>query len=139
MQAIITKFLSATNSKPSRIKATASAGTITIAYDHDFDCEGAHMKAAEALRAKLGWQGKLIAGGTETGYVFVFEPIAVEKMRDALGNLCQWAVGNRAGKDGNPYMVPEMMDALKALHFDEHGKHDGTMPYGAADKWNKSK
>ncbi len=33
----------------------------------------------------------------------------------ALGNLIQWAIGNRGGKDGNPYCVPEVREALKTL------------------------
>lgn len=34
MQAIKTKYLPATNTKPSRIKAECEAGSITISYDY---------------------------------------------------------------------------------------------------------
>ena len=34
---------------------------------------------------------------------------------DALGNLIQWAVGNRGTKTGNPYGIPEIRAALETL------------------------
>lgn len=34
---------------------------------------------------------------------------------DALGNLLQWAVGNRGSKEGNPYGIPEIKAALQTL------------------------
>jgi len=34
---------------------------------------------------------------------------------DALGNLIQWALGNRGRKDGNPYGIPEIEAGLKTL------------------------
>ncbi len=139
MKAIITKYIGPTNIKCSRIKATAEHHSVTISYDYDFDTEGAHKKAAEALKAKMGWQGNLIAGGTIDGYVFVFEPVATERMRDALGNLCQHVMGNRGNKTGNPYSVPEMQEALKALHLDATGNY--TSEYSdyvdAANGWKK--
>jgi len=36
-------------------------------------------------------------------------------LQDALGHLLQWAVGNRGIKDSNPYGIPEVRVALKAL------------------------
>lgn len=72
-QAIATKYLPATNNRGARIKATAWAGSVTIGYDHALSTEGAHKAAADALIAKLGWQGKFAQGGNAkgTGYVFV--------------------------------------------------------------------
>ena len=74
MQYISTKFLSATNTKGSRIKAKASSASesITIAYDYSLDCEQAHAKAAMKLANKLDWKGEYSAGGNDTGYVFTF-------------------------------------------------------------------
>lgn len=74
MQYISTKFLSATNTKGSRIKAKASSASesITISYDHSLDCEQAHAKAAMQLADKLDWKGEYAAGGNDTGYVFAF-------------------------------------------------------------------
>ena len=54
-QAIVTKWLPSTNTKPSRIKATCDAGTLTMSYDHGLDiCEN-HARVAMALVRKLGW------------------------------------------------------------------------------------
>lgn len=76
MQAIVTKYFGPTNTKPGRIKASCEAGSITVSYSHDFDTEGCHRQAAEALVEKLGWTGdaygKLICGGIKEGFVFVF-------------------------------------------------------------------
>jgi hypothetical protein len=49
MQAILTKYIRESNTKGSRIKATCERGTLTIPYDHEFDTDGAHRKAALAL------------------------------------------------------------------------------------------
>jgi len=73
--AIITKYLSATNFRGARIKATTGNGkhSVTISYPYE-DSRNAHAHAALALARKLGWQGTLIEGGTATGSVFVFVP-----------------------------------------------------------------
>ena len=72
MQAITTKYLPATNTRGSRIKATAGQGqSITVGYDHGAPC--AHRVAAIALIKKLDWTGDLVwcEGGAETGNVYV--------------------------------------------------------------------
>lgn len=73
--AIITKYLSATNFRGARIKATTGNGkfSVTISYPYE-DSRNAHALAALALARKLGWTGTLIEGGTATGSVFVFVP-----------------------------------------------------------------
>ncbi|TAK77815.1 MAG: hypothetical protein EPO16_04740 [Dehalococcoidia bacterium] len=73
MQAITTKYLPPTDAHGSRIKATCEGGSVTVPYPHE-KREGAeaHSVAALELCRKMGWAGTLIAGGTQTGYVFVF-------------------------------------------------------------------
>lgn len=73
MQTITTKYLGPTNTKGARIKAVASGAqqSITISYDHESNDHG-HIKAANALAAKLGWTGRMIGGDTKEGKVFVF-------------------------------------------------------------------
>lgn len=56
MQAIRTVYLCPTNTRGSRIKATAAAGSLTVDYDHALDVAN-HRVAAEALIAQLGWAG----------------------------------------------------------------------------------
>ena len=57
MQAIQTKYLPATNTKQSRIKAFCNAGSITIGYPHEHDEARAHYSAAQALIVQLKWTG----------------------------------------------------------------------------------
>jgi hypothetical protein len=77
MQAIQTRYLSPTNTRGSRIKATCAAGSITIPYPHELSGQAVHRKAAEALVSKLGWNdphyGGLLGGQLASGdYAFVF-------------------------------------------------------------------
>lgn len=75
MVAITTKYFGPTNTKGSRIKATANGNSITISFDYSLDSEARHAKAARALCDKMGWENKLIAGGLDAGnYVFVMLP-----------------------------------------------------------------
>lgn len=77
MQAIETKYFGPGNVRGSRIKASCEADTITIPYPHEASggVEGAHLVAARALCAKLGWEPQYLACGgipsNKRGYVFV--------------------------------------------------------------------
>jgi len=53
MQAIITKIIPATNTKPTRIKAFCARGSITIGYPHEFSGDAVHHHAATRLCAKF--------------------------------------------------------------------------------------
>lgn len=55
MQAIQVKYLSATNTKGSRWKASCYSGSTTVPYNYALDEEGNAMEAGYALLAKLGW------------------------------------------------------------------------------------
>jgi hypothetical protein len=77
MQAIQTRYLSPTNSRGARIKAWASAGSVTISYPYELSGQAVHRKAAEALTEKLGWvqpnYEPLLGGCLPNGdYCFVF-------------------------------------------------------------------
>jgi hypothetical protein len=78
MQAIVTKYIGPTDTKPGRIKASCEAGSIIVSYDFEGGVEDCHRRAAEKLQAKLGWDtehyGKMICGGLKDGFVFVFPP-----------------------------------------------------------------
>jgi hypothetical protein len=133
MQAIQTKYLSATNTRGSRIKAWCAAGSITLDYPYKFDEQMAHHHVADQLRIELGWigenYGQLVGGALpdNKGYAWVLCPLV-----DAMGNLLQWAAGNRGTKEGNPYGVPEVKDALIAL-----GRVNGctSQPMDSADAY----
>jgi hypothetical protein len=79
-QAIVTRFISPTNTRDSRVKATADAGSVTLHWDHALNVEDNHRRAAMALVEKLGWQeqagtrhGPWVGGGMPNhgGYCFV--------------------------------------------------------------------
>lgn len=72
-QAIETRYLGPTNTKGGRIKASAWAGSVTLPYDYALNADGNHKAAADALIAKMGWQGKYAQGGNVKGdgYYFV--------------------------------------------------------------------
>lgn len=70
-QAITTKYIGPTNYRGSRVKASASAGSVTLDWDSAMNLDGNHAAAAQALCDKYGWTGEYVMGGTETGYVFV--------------------------------------------------------------------
>lgn len=74
MQAIKTKYLPATNTKPSRIKAECEAGSITISYDHSLNIDELHQKAAKELLNKLSWNPDFINSGSFKGdYYHILE------------------------------------------------------------------
>ena len=70
--AIFVKYIPATNTKPSRLKATANGNSITIPYSYDKSGCDLFATAAEALCKKMDWPGNLIGGELDNGYVFVF-------------------------------------------------------------------
>ncbi len=53
MQAIVTKYIPATNYRGSRIKASCAFGSVTIPYPHELTGMAVHRAAADALVAKL--------------------------------------------------------------------------------------
>lgn len=71
MQAIVTKFVGATNSRGSRIIARCQAKWITVSYDHALNADGNHAAAAQQLAESLGWTGdaygRLVGGGMPDG------------------------------------------------------------------------
>jgi len=78
MQAILTKYLPYTNTKPSRIKASCQAGSITVSYKHELNLEENHERACALLIAKLGWSyathGETVCGQLPNGtYAHVFK------------------------------------------------------------------
>lgn len=73
-QAIETRYLGPTNNRGGRIKASAWGGSVTVGYDYALDGQGNHRAAADALIAKMGWNGTYAQGGNakgDGGYYFV--------------------------------------------------------------------
>ena len=73
MKAIQTKFLPCTDYQGSRVKASdADGNSITIGWDHGFNQEQNHIRAARALCEKMSWRGKIATGYLNRRYVHVF-------------------------------------------------------------------
>jgi len=73
MKAIVTKYLSPTNTKGARIRASDEDGNkVIIPFPYELSGEAVHRKAAQALADRMNWSGKLIGGSLKNGYVFVF-------------------------------------------------------------------
>lgn len=76
MQSITTKYLPATDTKGSRIKATASGGggSVTVGYRSELSNDENRIEAVRKLCNKLGWRGKLAYDtvGVGQGVVFIF-------------------------------------------------------------------
>lgn len=72
-QVIETKYLPATNNRGARVKATAWAGSVTVGYDWELDAADNHRDAADALIAKLDWEGTYVQGcnAKGNGYIFI--------------------------------------------------------------------
>lgn len=82
MQAILTQYLPATNTKPSRIKAECERGSVIVSYPHDLSGADCHVFAADVLvqrfqredKDRYGtqpvrnpWSAKRIVGGLPNG------------------------------------------------------------------------
>jgi hypothetical protein len=76
MIAIQTKYIPASNTKASRIKAwTCNGHSVTIPFPHEYSHEQCHFQAVKALAAKCKTEWDLSDmryGGTDNGYVFCF-------------------------------------------------------------------
>lgn len=74
-QAIVTKYISPTNYRGARIKATAAAGSVTMEYRHEHNPEANHRLAAMRLVDKFKWRehyDRLCGGQMADGrYCFV--------------------------------------------------------------------
>ncbi len=77
MVAIHTKYIGPTNTRWIRYKAftTPDRPKVTITQIDNLSVEENHKAVAAAYCRKMGWTGKLLSGGTEDGYVFVFLPL----------------------------------------------------------------
>ncbi len=87
-QAIETRYLGPTNHRGARVKATAQAGSVTIAWDDALDTDENHDAAARKLASKLDWAGKWIGGGLPSGRGNVYVCV------DGLAAFDIWPAGN---------------------------------------------
>ena len=72
MIAITVKYLGPTNTKGTRLKASANGNSITVSKNYSLSDSDGPKYAAQMLCDKMKWKGHLIHGGTEKEDVFVF-------------------------------------------------------------------
>jgi hypothetical protein len=73
MKAIITKYLPSTNTRGSRIKATAEGlPSLTIPYPYELSGEACHRLAAETLATKYWSNTELRSGSMPDGKGYAF-------------------------------------------------------------------
>ena len=68
-QAIETRYIGPTNTRPSRIVATADAGRVVVSWEHGLGIVENHRVAAVALAKRFGWldDGSALVGGSLRG------------------------------------------------------------------------
>ena len=71
-QAIKTRYAGPTDTRGSRVIAQCQAGKLTWHWDYGLNPAANHQAAAQALAAKLGWDGRWIGGANVKGDGFVF-------------------------------------------------------------------
>ena len=73
-RAILIKFLGATNTKGTRIKASVVSSSVTVPLDYGAGQEQRIRQAVDSLLDKLEWSGEYIIGVLPSGdYVAVFK------------------------------------------------------------------
>ena len=78
-QSIQTKFVSPTNHRGARIKATTSGGlSVTVSFDYELSDVERHFSAVRALLVKheLSWGVKYAIGSSVDGKGYVFTPVS---------------------------------------------------------------
>lgn len=78
MKAIQTKYTGPTDTRGSRMIATAEGGArphrLSVPYDHALNIDENHAAAALALKNKMGWKGAMVGGGLpDKSMAWVFE------------------------------------------------------------------
>jgi hypothetical protein len=84
-QAIVVRYIGPTNTRGARWKASAQAGSITIAQDFALDADANAIAVAKAFAAKFGWYGNWYGGCPEqrnqAAYVFVCDAAPAFRLR----------------------------------------------------------
>lgn len=74
LAAIVTRYVGPTNKSPARVIARCKAGSAIQNYDHALSHEANHVKAAQELARRYGWEGNWSGGmkpGDDQHYVWV--------------------------------------------------------------------
>lgn len=117
MKAISTKYLTPTDRRGARIKATAEGvGSVTIDYPHDTHEDQKHKRAALALCKKAGWKTEGMVGGflRPGQWAFVWSDRASD-MEQHLRTLVAYITSGDHYETKNPYTREPVVAALEML------------------------
>lgn len=107
MQAIQTKLIPCTNFQPSRVKAWAEAGSVTVGWNDGLSPFENHTRAAKALLAKLGWNYTIQTGVVKNAYVHV---LSLPKKRLFVWAAMEWKVSRTYGGSTVKVRIWEVVD-----------------------------
>jgi|SRR5882757_684953 len=129
MQAIETKYIGPTNTKGSRIKATAWAGSVTVPYDHSLSLDSNHRAAALRLCELHQWNsqhhGDIMGGDLKNGnsvWVLVTpSAYACQKLQRVLDYLCEerQMLGDSFSRDKKDEVFGEIQNLARAVRVVE--------------------
>jgi hypothetical protein len=71
-QAITTKYSGPSSTQPGRIIAKCNSKRMVVYYDHGFDTERNHHRAAMKLATEMGWKGSWCVGVLPDGVTNVY-------------------------------------------------------------------
>lgn len=86
-QTITTRYISPTNFRGTRIKASCAAGSLTVGYNYALSGEENHRAAADALISKLDWTGRHygdFAGGVLKGGDYAWVHVAKDETTEPV-------------------------------------------------------
>lgn len=114
-QTIATRFAGQTDHREARVIATPSGGapSLTVPWDSSLDIGDNHIRAAKALRDRLGWRGEYVGGATKDGFVFVDVSPAIRawpcgtKEGASFGVLKGWGFGQGEPVELDSYEDPD--------------------------------
>lgn len=79
-QAITTRFIGATNTRGTHIRAHCKGGSIRMPYEHGWDLDRNHREAAQLLIAKLKWRRDGWAQGTLSSGIVAHVRFAADEL-----------------------------------------------------------
>lgn len=109
LQAITTRYLGPNNRCGSRIKATASGGSITIPVDNRWNQDENHRAAAQALMQRMNWEGKLFCGGMPNSNDRVFVQVSFQSIDTELAHTIS---EHTEGRYPSPPAMKRLLDRL---------------------------
>lgn len=136
-QAIVTKYHGPTNSRGSRVSATAEAGCVYVEYLDELNTEQNHQRAAFALSRKFGWSPLIVGAALPGNAGYAWAQIPDEYADATLAVFETRRAMTKGENNGNPH-CRAFGKAVDALTDSGEFKHTG--PFADAYAlWNDAR